>query len=58
MATKPQTQPTKIYVKSVVGRMLDTTNNKPVDAPTYAENTPWLQSQMAAGKIVMANPDE
>jgi hypothetical protein len=51
-------EPKKLYVQSAVGRMLDTMTNKEVNEPAFHENTLWLKSQMAAGKIVLADPGE
>lgn len=48
----------KLYVKSTVGPMLDFQTNKFINEAGYHENTLWLKSQMAAGKIVEATPGE
>lgn len=47
----------KLYVQSVVGRMVDCYTNKDVHEPAYHAKTPWLDSQMAAGKVVLADPE-
>ncbi len=46
-----------LYVQSIVGPLLDFETNKFIHEPGYHPNTKYLQSQMAAGKIVEANPD-
>lgn len=69
MATKPKdpieaalapapAKPEKLYVQSVVGQLLDFETNKMISEPAYHLNTKYLQSQMAAGKIVLANPED
>ena len=47
----------KIYVQSVVGRMVDCFTNKEVNEPAYHAKTSWLDAQMAAGKVVLADPE-
>lgn len=56
-AEAPVDAPKKLYVQSVVGPLLDFETNKFIQEPAFHANTLYLKSQMAAGKIVLADQD-
>lgn len=58
LAPAPKEKVEKLYVQSTVGPMLDFETNKFIHEPAYHVNTLYLKSQMAAGKIVLANPED
>lgn len=53
-----QAQEKRLYVQSVVGRMVDPETNLDITGiANFHENTDWLKAQMAAKKIVEADPE-